>query len=166
MLQPESTDSSPPCTPRLSGLSPFLGDDDTETLNNVLAANWYFDEETFESVSDEAKDFVSNLIIKDKRCEAGSGHGVRAAPGTVFCLFRASSIPWVLHRTNPMGLCPILIVPKRALHPSRDTCPKQDVLDPSGSWEHPSILFLPAGLWGFGALERMEKGVVGGEGLE
>ncbi|NXS25389.1 MYLK2 kinase, partial [Mystacornis crossleyi] len=57
----------------LSGLSPFLGDDDTETLNNVLAANWYFDEETFESVSDEAKDFVSNLIIKDKRCEAGSG---------------------------------------------------------------------------------------------
>ncbi|NWI37234.1 MYLK2 kinase, partial [Picathartes gymnocephalus] len=50
----------------LSGLSPFLGDDDTETLNNVLAANWYFDEETFESVSEEAKDFVSNLIIKDK----------------------------------------------------------------------------------------------------
>ncbi|NWV07373.1 MYLK2 kinase, partial [Ptilonorhynchus violaceus] len=50
----------------LSGLSPFLGDDDTETLNNVLAANWYFDEENFESVSDEAKDFVSNLIIKDK----------------------------------------------------------------------------------------------------
>ncbi|NXS80430.1 MYLK2 kinase, partial [Erpornis zantholeuca] len=50
----------------LSGLSPFLGDDDTETLNNVLAANWYFDEETFETVSDEAKDFVSNLIIKDK----------------------------------------------------------------------------------------------------
>ncbi|NXH36560.1 MYLK2 kinase, partial [Myiagra hebetior] len=50
----------------LSGLSPFLGDDDTETLNNVLAANWYFDEETFESISDEAKDFVSNLIIKDK----------------------------------------------------------------------------------------------------
>ncbi|XP_019654212.1 myosin light chain kinase 2, skeletal/cardiac muscle [Ailuropoda melanoleuca] len=51
----------------LSGLSPFLGDDDTETLNNVLSANWYFDEETFEAVSDEAKDFVSNLIVKDQR---------------------------------------------------------------------------------------------------
>ncbi|XP_075818641.1 myosin light chain kinase 2, skeletal/cardiac muscle [Microtus pennsylvanicus] len=50
----------------LSGLSPFLGDDDTETLNNVLSANWYFDEETFEAVSDEAKDFVSNLIMKDQ----------------------------------------------------------------------------------------------------
>ncbi|NWI62390.1 MYLK2 kinase, partial [Todus mexicanus] len=50
----------------LSGLSPFLGDNDTETLNNVLSANWYFDEETFESVSNEAKDFVSNLIIKEK----------------------------------------------------------------------------------------------------
>ncbi|XP_004630846.1 myosin light chain kinase 2, skeletal/cardiac muscle [Octodon degus] len=50
----------------LSGLSPFLGDDDTETLNNVLSSNWYFDEETFEAVSDEAKDFVSKLIIKDQ----------------------------------------------------------------------------------------------------
>ncbi|XP_059115664.1 myosin light chain kinase 2, skeletal/cardiac muscle isoform X1 [Peromyscus eremicus] len=50
----------------LSGLSPFLGDDDTETLNNVLSANWYFDEETFEAVSDEAKDFVSSLITKDQ----------------------------------------------------------------------------------------------------
>ncbi|XP_055977527.1 myosin light chain kinase 2, skeletal/cardiac muscle-like [Sorex fumeus] len=50
----------------LSGLSPFLGDDDTETLNNVLSANWYFDEETFEAVSEEAKDFVSHLIVKDQ----------------------------------------------------------------------------------------------------
>ncbi|KAM6164440.1 myosin light chain kinase 2, skeletal/cardiac muscle [Rhynchocyon petersi] len=50
----------------LSGLSPFLGDDDTETLNNVLSANWYFDEETFEAVSEEAKDFVSKLIVKDQ----------------------------------------------------------------------------------------------------
>ncbi|XP_033009746.1 myosin light chain kinase 2, skeletal/cardiac muscle isoform X2 [Lacerta agilis] len=50
----------------LSGLSPFLGDNDTETLNNVLAANWYFDEEAFEGISEEAKDFVSNLIIKNK----------------------------------------------------------------------------------------------------
>ncbi|NXE83827.1 MYLK2 kinase, partial [Cochlearius cochlearius] len=57
----------------LSGLSPFLGDNDTETLNNVLAANWYFDEETFESVSEEAKDFVSNLIIKEKGARMSAG---------------------------------------------------------------------------------------------
>nr|XP_056699938.1 myosin light chain kinase 2, skeletal/cardiac muscle [Euleptes europaea] len=50
----------------LSGLSPFLGDNDTETLNNVLAANWYFEDEAFEGISEEAKDFVSHLIIKDK----------------------------------------------------------------------------------------------------
>ncbi|KAH0619315.1 hypothetical protein JD844_019302, partial [Phrynosoma platyrhinos] len=57
----------------LSGLSPFLGDNDTETLNNVLAANWYFDEEAFEGISEEAKDFVSNLIIKDKRGRMNAG---------------------------------------------------------------------------------------------
>ncbi|KAI5095546.1 myosin light chain kinase 2, skeletal/cardiac muscle, partial [Silurus meridionalis] len=50
----------------LSGLSPFLGDDDSETLNNVLTVNWYFDEETFEHVSAEAKDFISNLLIKER----------------------------------------------------------------------------------------------------
>ncbi|XP_006639760.2 myosin light chain kinase 2, skeletal/cardiac muscle [Lepisosteus oculatus] len=50
----------------LSGLSPFLGDDDSQTLNNVLAANWYFDEEAFEHVSHEAKDFISSLLIREK----------------------------------------------------------------------------------------------------
>nr|XP_033819838.1 myosin light chain kinase 2, skeletal/cardiac muscle isoform X2 [Geotrypetes seraphini] len=50
----------------LSGLSPFLGDNDTETLNNVLAAVTDFDEEPFENVSEEAKDFIMNLLIKEK----------------------------------------------------------------------------------------------------
>ncbi|XP_066558326.1 myosin light chain kinase 2, skeletal/cardiac muscle isoform X2 [Amia ocellicauda] len=50
----------------LSGLSPFLGDDDSQTLNNVLAVNWYFEEEAFEHVSQEARDFISNLLIREK----------------------------------------------------------------------------------------------------
>lgn len=70
----------PPC-PRLSGLSPFMGDNDTETLNNVLAADWYFDEETFEGISEEAKDFVSNLIIKEKRCCLPGEGGCRESSG-------------------------------------------------------------------------------------
>ncbi|KFW83962.1 Myosin light chain kinase family member 4, partial [Manacus vitellinus] len=49
----------------LSGLSPFLGDDDNETLNNILACNWDFEEEVFRNVSDEAKDFISKLLIKE-----------------------------------------------------------------------------------------------------
>ncbi|XP_072926186.1 myosin light chain kinase 3 isoform X3 [Hemitrygon akajei] len=50
----------------LSGLSPFLGDHDTETMNNVINANWEFDDEGFENVSEEAKEFVSNLLVKEK----------------------------------------------------------------------------------------------------
>ncbi|XP_043080409.1 myosin light chain kinase 2, skeletal/cardiac muscle [Puntigrus tetrazona] len=50
----------------LSGLSPFLGDDDSQTLNNVLMGNWYFDEDGFEHVSAEARDFVSNLLIRER----------------------------------------------------------------------------------------------------
>ncbi|XP_062411305.1 myosin light chain kinase 3-like [Sardina pilchardus] len=51
----------------LSGLSPFLGDDDNETLNNILACQWSFDEVAeFEQTSDEAKDFITRLLVKSK----------------------------------------------------------------------------------------------------
>ncbi|XP_036399536.1 myosin light chain kinase 3 isoform X2 [Megalops cyprinoides] len=50
----------------LSGLSPFLGDNDTETMNNILHSNWDFDAEAFENVSEEAKDFISRLLIPEK----------------------------------------------------------------------------------------------------
>uniref|UniRef100_UPI003AAFDCC8 myosin light chain kinase 2, skeletal/cardiac muscle n=1 Tax=Centroberyx gerrardi TaxID=166262 RepID=UPI003AAFDCC8 len=50
----------------VSGMSPFLGDDDSQTLNNVLAVNWYFDEEAFEHVSAEARDFIANLLIRER----------------------------------------------------------------------------------------------------
>ncbi|XP_029904511.1 myosin light chain kinase 3 [Myripristis murdjan] len=50
----------------LSGLSPFLGDNDAETMNNILHANWDFDSEAFENVSNEAKDFISRLLIPVK----------------------------------------------------------------------------------------------------
>ncbi|XP_074843864.1 uncharacterized protein LOC142009543 [Carettochelys insculpta] len=50
----------------LSGLSPFLGDDDNETLNNILACSWDLENEEFQDVSEEAKDFLSKLLIKEK----------------------------------------------------------------------------------------------------
>ncbi|KAG9348101.1 hypothetical protein JZ751_004130 [Albula glossodonta] len=34
-------------TPELTGLSPFLGEDDNETLNNILACQWNFEEQEF-----------------------------------------------------------------------------------------------------------------------
>ncbi|XP_048886246.1 myosin light chain kinase 3 isoform X2 [Brienomyrus brachyistius] len=50
----------------LSGLSPFLGDNDTETMNNILHSNWDFDADAFENISEEAKDFISRLLISEK----------------------------------------------------------------------------------------------------
>ncbi|KAF4082427.1 hypothetical protein AMELA_G00151650 [Ameiurus melas] len=50
----------------LSGLSPFLGDDDNETLNNILECKWSFEEAEFADISDEAKDFITRLLIKSK----------------------------------------------------------------------------------------------------
>ncbi|MCI4392978.1 hypothetical protein PGIGA_G00152250 [Pangasianodon gigas] len=58
----------------LSGLSPFLGENDAETMNNILHANWDFDAEAFENVSEEAKDFISKLLIPAK-CSRLSASG-------------------------------------------------------------------------------------------
>nr|CAD7424747.1 unnamed protein product [Timema monikensis] len=50
----------------LSGLSPFAGDNDIETLKNVKACDWDFDEEAFSNVSEEGRDFIKRLLVKNK----------------------------------------------------------------------------------------------------
>lgn len=51
---------------RLSGLSPFMGDTDVETMANVTIAKYDFDHEAFANISDDAKDFIRSLLIKDR----------------------------------------------------------------------------------------------------
>ncbi|KAM9804800.1 myosin light chain kinase, smooth muscle-like [Neosynchiropus ocellatus] len=55
------------CYILLSGLSPFMGDNDNETLSNVTSATWDFEDEAFDEISDNAKDFISNLLKKDMK---------------------------------------------------------------------------------------------------
>ena len=50
----------------LSGLSPFMGETDVETMANVTIAKYDFDDECFDDISDDAKDFISKLLVKDK----------------------------------------------------------------------------------------------------
>lgn len=49
----------------LSGLSPFMGETDVETMANVTIAKYDF--EDFDEISEDAKDFISKLLTKDKR---------------------------------------------------------------------------------------------------
>ncbi|XP_015247328.1 PREDICTED: myosin light chain kinase 3-like isoform X2 [Cyprinodon variegatus] len=63
----------------LSGLSPFLGDDDNETLNNILACQWNFEEEEFRDISDEAKDFITRLLVKSKSWRMSATESLRHA---------------------------------------------------------------------------------------
>ncbi|XP_074067527.1 myosin light chain kinase 3 isoform X2 [Macrotis lagotis] len=52
----------------LSGLSPFLGETDAETMNYIMNCSWDFDADAFEGLSEEAKDFISRLLVKEKSC--------------------------------------------------------------------------------------------------
>lgn len=51
----------------LSGASPFLGDTKQDTLANISAVNFEFDEEFFGSTSELAKRFIRQLLVKDTR---------------------------------------------------------------------------------------------------
>ncbi|XP_064426394.1 death-associated protein kinase 2 isoform X4 [Mirounga angustirostris] len=51
----------------LSGASPFLGDTKQETLTNITAVSYDFDEEFFSQTSELAKDFIRKLLVKDTR---------------------------------------------------------------------------------------------------
>ncbi|XP_073084846.1 death-associated protein kinase 1 isoform X1 [Manis javanica] len=51
----------------LSGASPFLGDTKQETLANVSAVNYEFEEEYFSNTSALARDFIRKLLIKDPK---------------------------------------------------------------------------------------------------
>lgn len=50
----------------LSGLSPFQGDTDEETLRNIVAMNYEFEPHHFSQTTNMAKDFILKLLVKDQ----------------------------------------------------------------------------------------------------
>lgn len=56
------------CYVLLSGLSPFMGDTDIDTMTNVTLGKYNFDDDAFNLVSECAKDFIQQLLQKDGRC--------------------------------------------------------------------------------------------------
>ncbi|XP_066538253.1 myosin light chain kinase 2, skeletal/cardiac muscle [Hoplias malabaricus] len=61
----------------LSGLSPFLGDDDNETMNNILSCQWNFEENEFLGISEQAKDFISKLLVFNKSWRIGASEALK-----------------------------------------------------------------------------------------
>ena len=51
----------------LSGVSPFWNDDPDITLANVTRGVWLLPDALFHDVSDDAKDFLSKLLVKNPR---------------------------------------------------------------------------------------------------
>lgn len=51
----------------LSGYPPFYADDDSATFEKIMNAEYDFDDDCWDIVSDQAKDFISNLLVKDPK---------------------------------------------------------------------------------------------------
>ncbi|KAJ8335057.1 hypothetical protein SKAU_G00406960 [Synaphobranchus kaupii] len=50
----------------LSGISPFQGDTDEETLRNIIGLNYQFPDYFFRDTSAMAKDFIQKLLVKEQ----------------------------------------------------------------------------------------------------
>ena len=57
------------CSHRLTGCSPFLGDNDQETIQNVVSGEFDFPEEEDEGgiVTEHAQDFITVLLTQNPR---------------------------------------------------------------------------------------------------
>ncbi|KAH8345448.1 hypothetical protein KR084_000737, partial [Drosophila pseudotakahashii] len=53
------------CYVLISGLSPFMGENDIETMSNVTIAKYDFEDECFNGISPECLDFIAKLLAKD-----------------------------------------------------------------------------------------------------
>nr|XP_010975406.1 myosin light chain kinase family member 4 isoform X1 [Camelus dromedarius] len=61
----------------LSGLSPFLGDSDAETLNNILACRWDLEDAEFQDISEEAREFIAKLLVKEKSWRVSASEALK-----------------------------------------------------------------------------------------
>lgn len=61
----------------MSGLSPFCGDDDADTICNVLRVEFDFAAEEFDEITAGCKDFIKKLLIKDPRYADSNAIGIR-----------------------------------------------------------------------------------------
>ena len=52
-------------------MSPFLGDDDMETIQNISSGEYEYPEpeENYEDISDLAKEFIDNLLVRAPKYE-------------------------------------------------------------------------------------------------
>lgn len=60
------------CYVLLSGLSPFMGNTDVDTFANITRAYYDFDDEAFDAITEDAKDFIAGLLVyrKENRMSA------------------------------------------------------------------------------------------------
>ena len=73
---------------RLTGYSPFQGETHSDTFCNVSMCEYDFEDEVFDEVSQEAKDFIEELLQKKPRYMYMYGY----SPYISFiCLFDMSS---------------------------------------------------------------------------
>lgn len=146
---------------RLSGASPFLGDTKQETLANVSAVNYEFEEEYFSNTSALAKDFIRRLLVKDpkwvsiipEQCSAVAS--ARQGLSPVLCTWPCLWDPGCLHLAKgsmpcgtPQKMQAGSFVPAHpVLQAQGNNHIKADIVFGTLPWSRPQTAFSRASAW-------------------
>uniref|UniRef100_A0A7M5UTU5 Protein kinase domain-containing protein n=1 Tax=Clytia hemisphaerica TaxID=252671 RepID=A0A7M5UTU5_9CNID len=57
----------------LSGISPFIGDDDNDTLMNVSCGEYEYDDQAFGQITNDAKSFIDKLLVSNPKKRGNVG---------------------------------------------------------------------------------------------
>nr|VZI44960.1 unnamed protein product [Spirometra erinaceieuropaei] len=85
----------------LSGISPFAGDSQIETFQNILECAVTFDREEFDEVSAAARDFMDRLLQKNPKKRATAAESLRHAWIQSSCTTSESQIPVIQRMDLP-----------------------------------------------------------------
>ncbi|KAM7537981.1 hypothetical protein Aperf_G00000078112 [Anoplocephala perfoliata] len=87
----------------LSGISPFAGDSQVETFQNILECSVTFDREEFADVSHEARDFISRLLRKNPRKRDSASECLRH-PWVLPVIRQLTGEPEVIQKIDLSGI--------------------------------------------------------------
>uniref|UniRef100_A0A8C3F5U4 Protein kinase domain-containing protein n=1 Tax=Chrysemys picta bellii TaxID=8478 RepID=A0A8C3F5U4_CHRPI len=73
----------------LSGINPFIAETNQQTIENIISAEYNFDDEAFKDISIEAMDFIDRLLVKERKGRMTAAE--------------ALSHPWLKQRTEKIS---------------------------------------------------------------
>uniref|UniRef100_A0A8C6J7J6 Uncharacterized protein n=1 Tax=Melopsittacus undulatus TaxID=13146 RepID=A0A8C6J7J6_MELUD len=78
----------------LSGINPFIAETNQQVIENILNAEYNFDDEAFKDLSIEAMDFIDRLLVKERKARMTAAETIRTSTRIHLAFVQPHCIHW------------------------------------------------------------------------